>query len=173
MSTTKKCVPHDLLPHASVINHLYTSEHFKSFIAELVGVPEVFPYADSLSGINVNYYDTGGSLSWHFDNAEFTVTLLIQASEDGGVFEQYANSRFCDDGSENYDLVSDILDNKVVCTSAAMCAGDLMVFRGKQSLHRVTTVTKGERVLVTLNYNQEPNVSLSETSRQTFFGRIQ
>jgi predicted 2-oxoglutarate/Fe(II)-dependent dioxygenase YbiX len=51
-------------------------------------------------------------------------------------------------------------------------AGDLMVFRGNKSLHQVTEVLEGERILITFNYNTKEGVSLSEKSRKTFFGRI-
>ena len=50
--------------------------------------------------------------------------------------------------------------------------GDLMIFKGKESLHRVTKVIKGERILITFNYNIRKGIPLSEESRKTFFGRI-
>ncbi|MGB0718533.1 MAG: 2OG-Fe(II) oxygenase, partial [Alphaproteobacteria bacterium] len=51
--------------------------------------------------------------------------------------------------------------------------GTLVLFRGRNSLHRVTP-TKGKisRYLVVLAYNGKPGVSLSETARQTFYGRV-
>ena len=54
-----------------------------------------------------------------------------------------------------------------------MGAGDLMLFRGRDALHRVTP-SQGEitRMLVVLAYNAEPNVSLSESARMTFYGRL-
>ena len=48
----------------------------------------------------------------------------------------------------------------------------LMIFKGNKSIHQVTAVEEGERILVTFNYNEESGVSLSEQSRKTFFGRI-
>jgi len=50
----------------------------------------------------------------------------------------------------------------------------LILFRGKNSIHRVTP-TKGarERILVVLAYNSKPGISLSESARMTFFGRLQ
>ena len=47
-----------------------------------------------------------------------------------------------------------------------------MIFKGKESIHRVTKVIKGERILITFNYNINEGVSLSKESRKTFFGRI-
>ena len=47
-----------------------------------------------------------------------------------------------------------------------------MIFKGNKSIHQVTAVEEGERILVTFNYNEAEGISLSEKSRKTFFGRI-
>ena len=73
---------------------------------------------------------------------------------------------------EDYDLVEKILDKKVKGTRVNSIEGDLMIFKGNKSIHQVTAVEQGERILVTFNYNEESKVSLSEQSRKTFFGRI-
>ena len=48
----------------------------------------------------------------------------------------------------------------------------LMIFKGNKSIHQVTAVEEGERILVTFNYNESEGIPLSEQSRKTFFGRI-
>jgi predicted 2-oxoglutarate/Fe(II)-dependent dioxygenase YbiX len=73
---------------------------------------------------------------------------------------------------EDYDLVEKILDKKVKGTRVNSLEGDLMIFKGNKSIHQVTAVEEGERILVTFNYNETKGVSLSEQSRRTFFGRI-
>jgi len=49
----------------------------------------------------------------------------------------------------------------------------LVLFRGRDTLHRVTPV-KGDRdrILAVLAYNTQPGISLSEEARLTFFGRV-
>ena len=51
--------------------------------------------------------------------------------------------------------------------------GSLVLFRGKNAIHRVTP-TEGDltRVLSVLAYNSEPDVKLSESARMTFFGKL-
>jgi len=73
---------------------------------------------------------------------------------------------------EDYDLVEKILDKKVKGIKVDSLEGDLIIFKGNKSIHQVTAVEEGERILVTFNYNEESGVSLSEQSRRTFFGRI-
>ena len=50
--------------------------------------------------------------------------------------------------------------------------GTLILFYGRNYLHRVTPVESDiPRILITLNYNEEDNIELSENARLTFFGR--
>ncbi len=74
----------------------------------------------------------------------------------------------------NYELSGKILDGKVEAQGLAMDDGALVLFRGRNSMHRVTPV-EGDmtRMLVVLAYNTEPNIALSESARMTFYGRLQ
>ena len=74
----------------------------------------------------------------------------------------------------NYEGVEELLNDKIGYDSLSMDPGTLVLFRGRNSIHRVTPV-KGElkRMLAVLAYNSEPNISLSETSRMTFYGRLE
>ena len=63
---------------------------------------------------------------------------------------------------EDYDLVEKILDKKVKGTRVNSIEGDLMIFKGNKSIHQVTAVEEGERILVTFNYNEVSRVPLSD-----------
>ena len=171
MSTTKKCIPNDLIPKDSILQILYDSSFLKDFFCELLDKENLYPYEDSLSSININYYDKGDALGWHFDNSDFTITLLVKNCTKGGVYEFFNDIRY-KDGKEDYEFVEKILDNKIEGTKVKSFEGDLMVFKGNKSIHQVTPVEEGERILVTFNYNEKMGVSLSEKSRKTFFGRV-
>ena len=171
MSTSKKCLPNDLIPNDSILQTLYNSRAIRSFFMDLLNKKELFPYSDPLSSININYYDKGDALGWHFDNSDFTITLLIKNCEKGGIYEFFNDMRY-KDGKEDYNFVEKILDKKVLGTKVDSFEGDLMIFKGNKSIHQVTAVEKGERILVTFNYNEIEGIPLSEESRRTFFGRI-
>ena len=171
MSTTKKCIPNDLIPKNSILQKIYDSSIIRSFFLDLLNKDELHPYEDSLSSININYYDEGDALGWHFDNSDFTITLLVKNCSRGGIYEFFNDIRY-KDNKEDYDFVEKILDKKVKGTKINSIEGDLMIFKGNKSIHQVTKVEEGERILVTFNYNEESGVSLSEQSRKTFFGRI-
>ena len=86
----KGCVPHDLIPNNSFLNIIYKSSEFKNFLIKVLGIKKIYPYKDKLSSINYNYYEKKQQLGWHFDNASFAITLMIQSPESGGIF-QYIN----------------------------------------------------------------------------------
>ena len=73
----------------------------------------------------------------------------------------------------NYELSEKILDGAIPTKTLTMDAGTLVLFRGRNSMHRVTPV-KGDRtrMLVVLAYNAEPGIALSEAARMTFYGRL-
>ena len=173
VTSDKGCVPHDLIPHDSALNSLYHSNDFIIFLENILGVKKIYPYDDALSSINYNYYEKGQQLGWHFDNASFAITLMIQSPNSGGIFQYINEGR---DFEKNYidkKLISSVISGKYLVDELSVKPGTLILFYGRNYLHRVTPVTSAKyRVLVTLNYNLEPGIKLSENARMTFFGRI-
>jgi hypothetical protein len=54
-----------------------------------------------------------------------------------------------------------------------MIAGGLLLFNGKNSMHRVTKVIGDDiRILAVLAYNQEKGISLSKSAQKTFYGKV-
>ncbi len=169
----KGCVPHDLLNQNSKLNILYKLTEFKKFLIGVLGLKNLYAYDDNLSSINYNYYQKFQQLGWHFDNASFAITLMIQSSDNGGEFEYVSKGR---DFSKNYvdkAYIKKILENKILPEKINVDPGTLVLFYGRNYLHRVTPVKSNKpRILVTLNYNEEKGTKLSENARLTFFGRI-
>ena len=99
--------------------------------------------------------------------------MLVQKPISGGRFEYIRDFRNSSINENNYDQVSDLLNNKCTPKSLKMENGSLVLFRGKNAIHRVTP-TEGDltRVLSVLAYNSEPDVKLSESARMTFFGKL-
>jgi len=173
VSSSKGCIPTVQIPAASVLHTIYNNESFKQFLCAVLNEPGLYEYADPLSSINLHYAAEGQELGWHFDNSSFAITLLIQKPESGGIFEYVKGARNADVGDMNYELVAKVLDDQVAVSELDINPGDLVLFRGRNALHRVTP-TKGNttRMLVVLAYNAEPGVSLSESARKTFYGRL-
>jgi hypothetical protein len=171
--SSKGCITDDIVPSSSALRALYNAEMFQGFLCDTLGEAALFEYADPLSSINIHYAETGQELGWHFDNSSFAITLMIQPAKQGGQFEYVTGVRNADAGDMNFDGVAAVLDSQTPVKRLAMDAGALVLFRGRNAMHRVTP-TEGDRtrMLAVLAYNAKPGISLSESARMTFYGRV-
>ena len=89
------------------------------------------------------------------------------------MFEYVGGLRDADRGDMNYEGVRRALDGEMPVQQLAIDEGDLVLFRGRNAMHRVTP-TEGPvtRMLAVLAYNAQPGVALSESARMTFYGRL-
>ena len=169
----KGCVPHDLIPQDSYLRKIYTSGIFQNFVQAVLPIDKIYPYKDPLSSINYNYYQEKQQLGWHFDNASLALSLMIQSPASGGKFQFVVDARNVEKNTVNVPLIEVVLQNKCPVKELQVDDGTLVLFYGRNTLHRVTPVTsKKPRILATLNYNLEKNMELSENARLMFFGRL-
>ena len=133
--------------------------------------PALYPMADPLAAFNVMSYRAGQALNWHFDRSEFTVTLLLQAPEAGGVFEYRTDLRSPDD--PNYEGVARLLAGEdPQMRRMSVIPGTLNVFRGVNTPHRVTPVSGDRaRMIAVLTYYEAPGAMFTESEQLGFYGR--
>lgn len=164
-------VARDALPAGAIIERLYTDPRFVRFVADCFGLPEVHPLADPLSGLVLNVVAPGRGHPWHFDTNEFTVSLLTQEPDGGGVFEYCPHIRSA--RAENVDDVRAALDGTLPSRRLALRPGDLQLFAGRYSLHRVTTVTGATaRHSAIFAYSERPGVVGTVARTRQLFGRV-
>ncbi len=166
------CVADDRIAADSALRALYDWPGLRAFIAAVLGVETLYPYADPLGSLNINVFAPGQQLGWHFDNADFVTTLMLRPAEAGGCYEYVPGLRRPED--ETYDALGRVLDGAREGVRALdMAAGALVVFRGRYALHRVTPV-EGEtpRLLAVLSYDPKPGKTLTEHTRKIFYGRV-
>ncbi|MEM8652013.1 MAG: 2OG-Fe(II) oxygenase [Pseudomonadota bacterium] len=172
--SSKGLIGDDQIPNSSALKTLYNHDSFRDFISHVVGEDALYPYADSLSAVNIHYANEGQELGWHFDNSTFAVTMLIEKPEAGGDFEYVKDMRDAESNELNFDAVRDLLDGMVETSVLTINPGSLVLFRGKNSIHRVSPVIGNKtRMMAVLAYNTKPGVQLSESARMTFYGRLQ
>ncbi len=173
VTSSKGCITDDIIAADSPLRILYDSEVFREFLCSVLDEPALYEYADTLSSINLHYAEPGQELGWHFDNSSFAITLMIQEPELGGAFEYIGDMRDADKEKRNFQGVKKVLDGKIVPKQLNMDAGALVLFRGRNAIHRVAPVEGNRtRMLVGLAYNSQPGIALSESARMTFFGRL-
>ena len=171
--SSKGCICDDVIGATSPLRVLYDEPDFRGFVSQTTGQPTLFPYADPLSSINVHYANRDQELGWHFDNSSFAITLLIQKPAAGSMFEYVKGLRDADAGDMNYDGVDEVLRGARAPQVLSIEPGALVLFRGRNSIHRVTpNQSDTTRMLAVLAYNTEPDVELSENARMTFYGRL-
>ena len=161
----------DDIPASSPLRTIYEAPELTAFVGAVLGVDPIFRHADELGALNLMLYDEGDELGWHFDNADFVVTLLLQEPADGGAFEYAPALRTPDD--RNDEGVRRLLagDRAAVC-SASGYPGVLALFRGHLSPHRVTPVIGPRpRINAVLSYASRPDARLSPSAHRIFYGR--
>ena len=171
--SSKGCICDDIIAAQSPLRSLYDAPEFRDFVAHVTGEQALHPYADPLSSINIHYANRGQELGWHFDNSSFAITLLIQKPDAGSQFEFIKDLRDADAGEMNYDGVAALLDGEIAPDVLSMEPGALVLFRGRNSIHRVSPNESDKtRMLAVLAYNAQADIALSESARMTFYGRL-
>ena len=129
----------DLFEKNSEVKFLYDQEELLNFVSTCLGVSPIYRWADPLACHAYNVMKTDGVLPWHFDSCEFTLSLMIQKPENGGIFEYCPFIR--EPGNENFDEVKKVLDGeRTKVHQLKLEPGDLQIFKGRFTLHRVTKV---------------------------------
>ena len=129
----------DLFEKNSEMKFLYEQEELLNFISACLGVSPIYRWADPLACHAYNVMKPEGVLPWHFDSCEFTLSLMIQKPEKGGIFEYCPFIR--EPGNENFDEVKKVLDgDRTRVRQLKLEQGDLQIFKGRFTLHRVTKV---------------------------------
>lgn len=153
---TNGFVAGDCIAEDTILRRVYRNSDFKAFVAAIVGRDQVHEFADPLADLVVNVLSEGRQHPWHFDSNDFIVTMLTSQPQGGGLFEYAPCIRNAD--HENVAGVQKILDgDRSDLVSIALQPGDLQVFFGRNSLHRVSPVEgTRERHTVIFAYAEYP-----------------
>ncbi|MGM0856752.1 MAG: HalD/BesD family halogenase [Pseudomonadota bacterium] len=169
---TNGFVAGDRIGHDTIIRQVYENPEFQRFIGSVVGLDEIHQYADPLADLVVNVLCEGCQHPWHYDTNEFIVTMMTRQSHGGGRFE-YAPGIRSPEG-ENFDEVEKVIDGgRSRLKALDLQPGDLQIFFGRYSLHRVTPVEGDkERHTVIFAYAKEPGFVGRPERAQRIFGRM-
>ena len=171
LQTDVGSIAYDYLPQQGALCRLYQWDQLTQFIGKVLGHDTFYRGEDPLGALSINVFEPGGGHSWHFDESHFTVTIMVQPAEQGGVFEYVPNIRTADD--DNYEEVGQILDDQhPEVLELPFTAGTLSIFAGRNTLHRVTTVEGSRHRLVpVLTYDVKPGSMNSDEVKMLFWGR--
>ena len=163
-------IPADNFSPDGALRQIHDFEGFDAFIQACLQEENFYRYADPLADVIVNMAEEGEGFPWHFDTNNFTVTLAIQNAESGGAFE-YAPAIRAE--NENFDEVGRVLRGQSDRVKVLeLEPGDLQLFRGRYSLHRVAPL-KGQRrrYVAIFSYVEEPNMVGAPERTEQLYGR--
>lgn len=166
-------IAYDMFPASSPLRQLYEWQPMMDFIGAVLQRGSLHRYADPLGALNLAVMAEGDELQWHFDMTDFVVSLAIQDAEEGGDFLVAPHVRKADD--ECYDDVRAVLqDRSKRVVRLPMNPGTLLIFEGRYSIHKVTTVHGATpRLVGLLAYDTKPGTCSTELLRLARYGRIE
>jgi hypothetical protein len=164
-------IAYDQIPKWQGIRQLYETEQVMEFIAKVLGKEKIFRYADPMGALNLSVMNQGDYLRWHFDQTDFVVSIALQDSEIGGDFEYVPFIRTQE--NQNYSTVEEVLrGSSFAIERLPMCPGTLVLFEGRNSIHRVTRIQGGvPRLVALLGYDTRPDVMSTDHLRFMRYGR--
>lgn len=168
---TSSFINSDELEPTSLLRKIYDSDVVVHFISDCLNVGPIYRWADPLGRNPYSVMKNGDYFPWHFDGNDFTVSLLVQESESGGDFEYCPNIRTAQ--NENFDDVKAALKgDRSLVKVLKLREGDLQIFRGRYSLHRVTPA-KGPvpRIIALPTYVTNPFLVNRPHHAKAFYGR--
>lgn len=164
-------VPYDVFPYDSPLRHLYEAEPVMRLIEAIAGRGRIYPYADPFGALNLAVMEEGDELQWHFDQADFVVSIAIRSPEGGGHLDVSPLVRNPSD--ERFEEVAAVLaGDRSSVETVAMRPGTLLVFEGRYSLHRVSPIEGPvTRLVGLLAYDTKPGTVGTELLRLVRYGR--
>ncbi len=157
----------DLIGEDTLNKRLYRWPALAHFLAECLELETLYNHADPFQCLNISYTDIGGEHIWHFDPADFVVSILLQTASSGGAFQYAAGHR--NDPEHDYDAISAVIDGvHPSINSLSVDPGDLVLFKGHNTLHRVSPVLSGgPRIIALLGFTREETL-ISSRERNAF-----
>jgi hypothetical protein len=168
-----RAVATDRFPAASGLRALYEWEPLLEWVRMMLGRERLFRYADPLGALNLAVMREGDELGWHYDQTDFVVSIAIQSSEAGGEFECVPGIRSAAD--ERYEAVRAVLAGApgAGVMGVPMTPGTLMLFAGRNSIHRVTPIRGARpRYVALLAYDTKPGTDSSPLLKRVRYGRL-
>jgi hypothetical protein len=169
--TSVGVVAYDQFPPESLMRRLFEWDVLMEFIAAALGKEKLYRYADPFGALNLAVMGYGERLHWHYDMTDFVTSIALRAADEGGDFEYVPLIRSAAD--ENYPRVQRLLrgsNDGVV--RVPMHSGTLLLFEGRNSIHRVTPI-RGEttRLVALLAYDTRPGTFGSKLLQKSRYGR--
>ncbi len=171
--TALRFVPGDEIPSDSLLWALYEWRPMLDFVRRALERDVLYRASDALNSVNYLVYADGDEQDWHFDEHDFSATILLQASAGAG-FEFVPHLRH--DGGEDLEGMRRAqAGTHPGLVRPPDSPGTLSLFEGRCHYHRATRVRgEPERLLALLQYGDRPDDPDEPSARELnrlFYGR--
>jgi hypothetical protein len=150
------------IPNNSPLRRLYCWEPLREFMRRVLGYASFHRSECPHLALSSKIAGDGDTDGWHFDGNDVVFSILLKEPEAGGLFEYVPYIRSATE--ENYDDVAAVFrGDRTQVRCPTLSVGDLNIFQGDYTLHRVTPV-KGarNRVVGLLCYDRAPGTNFGE-----------
>lgn len=150
------------IPNDSLLRQVYYWQPLTEFLRLLCGYDSFYRSDCPHLALTAKIASAGDTDGWHYDSNDVVFSILLQAPEAGGVFEYAPYIR--SENDENYAGVARLLDDPDSCAARPeMAPGNLTVFKGDLSMHRVTPVSgKRRRIVGLFSYDRKPGTTFDQ-----------
>jgi hypothetical protein len=164
-------IAYDQFPANSALRRLYEWDGLMDFIAVALGKNRLYRYADPMGALNLAVMGESERLHWHYDQTDFVTSIALRACEHGGDFEYVPLIRSATD--ENYPRVKQLFEGSSDgVVRVPMRPGTLLLFEGRNSIHRVTSIHgHTTRLVALLAYDTKPGTRSSKILQMARYGR--
>ena len=77
----------DLIDNRNALRLLYNYYNFREFLRLVLGQQELHQLDDPVGACSINILKSGWYDSWHFDQSNFSTTIMLQKPKSGGDFQ--------------------------------------------------------------------------------------
>ncbi len=150
------------IPNDSCLRQVFNYQPLTDFLGELCGYETFHRSECPHLALTAKIASGGDTDGWHFDSNDVVFSILLQSPESGGEFEYAPYIR--SETQQNYGGVGAVFDDpQNNAQRPAMGIGNLTVFKGDLSVHRVTPVTGEKRRIVALfSYDRNPGTTFPQ-----------
>ena len=169
--TSVGVVAYDQFAPESPMRRLFEFDPLMQFIAAAIGKSKLYRYADPMGALNLAVMGEGERLHWHYDQTDFVTSIALRTAQSGGDFEYVPLIRSAAD--ENYSRVKRLFaEDREGVVRVPMHPGTLLLFEGRNSIHRVTPIRgRITRIVALLAYDTKPDTRSSKTLQMARYGR--
>lgn len=162
----------DDLSEENALTKIYDWKNLTKFVGDVLGAPTLYTVDDPLMRVLVNIHRAGDELGWHVDSHDYAVTMLLRSAAEGGLYQYVPMTG---PGGENFVYAADLFRGDLSrVRTVPMEPGSMVIFRGRDTLHRVTPVMEGKsRILALFAYDPIPGRKFGKSFRKNLLNRVE